>query len=225
MNEIKELAYLSSCASDSICTDTCTDTCIGTTLNDNDEIEGRNAIWSAIGEFSPTRATVKTSLLLKNRIYDAEGSFFKVLIHRKAQKPILFGTFKTDVKVLEPSENEESLNFYKPNSKKNMGYNFKKKLSLNFGKRVRTKPFPSARKGKPIDYYHKTKRGLGYVSDPLISASRSDESIYHNHSSNTLSWDSNNVGEIFRGLLINMVSVSHLEDDEDDGLLQSDQTP
>lgn len=61
---------------------------------------------------------------------------------QKQEKPILFGRFETAVKVVEASETEkESLDFYKPNSKivcmmKNIGYNFKKKLGLNFRKGV-----------------------------------------------------------------------------------------
>lgn len=51
------------------------------------------------------------------------------------------------------------------------GYNFKDKLGLKFGKGVRTQPLPSASKGKSIDYYHMTKRGLGYVSDFYVLAS------------------------------------------------------
>lgn len=89
---------------------------------------------------------VKSSFLSEDRIYDLEGAFFKVAARRKRQKPIFFGKFETELKVLEPSEaGEESLNFYKHNSKivrmmKQMGYNFKKKLGLNFRKGVRTQP-------------------------------------------------------------------------------------
>lgn len=62
-----------------------------------------------------------------------------------------------------------------------MGYNFKDKLSLNFDKGVRTQPLPSASKGKSIDYYYMTKKGLGYVSNFYASASESDDSASHNH--------------------------------------------
>lgn len=55
-----------------------------------------------------------------------------------------------------------------------MGYNFKKKLGLSYEKRVRTQPLTLAPKMKDIDYYDKTRRGLGYVFDPLTSASDSD---------------------------------------------------
>lgn len=78
----------------------------------------------------------------------------------------------------------------------------------------------STLKGKPIDYYHSTKRGLGSVSDFLTLASDFDDLIYHNHSSSTSSWDSkNSIGKIFSGLSINMASVSHFKDNEDEGIL------
>lgn len=78
LNEIEELAYLSACASDSICNDTCT----GTILSESVEIEGDNVIWSAIDEFSPSQTPVKTSFLSKNWVYDMEGAFFKAPTHR-----------------------------------------------------------------------------------------------------------------------------------------------
>lgn len=54
LDEIKEFAYLSACASDS----TYTETCIGPILNDNEKIESNNTIWSVINEFSSSRALV-----------------------------------------------------------------------------------------------------------------------------------------------------------------------
>jgi len=49
-----------------------------------------------------------------------------------------------------------------------------------------------------------------------------EESLYHDHSSGTSSWESNiDVGDIFRDLSVNMVSISHLED-EDEEMIKSD---
>ena len=77
-------------------------------------------------------------------------------------------------------------------------------------------------KGKAPDYYQKTRRGLGYVSTPILSDFKSEESLYHDHSSDTLLWKSDvSVGTIFGNLFVNMVSSSHLED-EDEEIIQSD---
>lgn len=107
-----------------------------------------------------------------------------------------------------------------------MSHNFKEKLGLNFETGIRSHPLPSAPKGKSINYYYKTKRELGYVSDYPASALVSDDSIHHNHSISTPSWDSNySIGDHFKGLTVNMASVSHLEDDKYEGILQSEEDP
>lgn len=64
------------------------------------------------------------------------------------------------------------------------------------------------------------------MSDPVTSKSDSDELVYHDYSSNTSSWSSDaSVGAVFRALSVNMVLTNHLEEDEDDGLLQSEDDP
>lgn len=139
---------------------------------------------------------------------------------------VLFGKFEAEVKVIEPSEaEEEPLDFYQPYSKvvyimKNIGYNFKDKLWQGSSNSL-----PSALKGKSIDYYEKTKRGLGYVSNSFSLASKFDDSICHNHSCSTLSGDSDyGIGVLFKGLMVNMASISHLDDDKD-RILQSKDDP
>jgi hypothetical protein len=50
-----------------------------------------------------------------------------------------------------------------------MGYDLDSRPGLNFGKGRRTLlPF-FVPKGKNPDYYHKTRRGLGYVTTPSSS--------------------------------------------------------
>ena len=49
--------------------------------------------------------------------------------------------------------------------------------------------------------------------------------LYHNHSSNTSSWESDaSVGNLFGELSVYMVTVSHLED-RDEEMIQSDIDP
>jgi len=56
---------------------------------------------------------------------------------------------------------------YEPNvlkMKKNMGYDLISGPGLNFGKGKRILLRSFVLKGKAPDYYHRTRRGLGYVS-------------------------------------------------------------
>ena len=104
----------------------------------------------------------------------------------------------------------------------NMGCNLTKRSGLNFDKGRRILILSFVPKGKAPDYCHKTRRGLDYVSTSIRSDFKYEESLYHDHSSGTSSWESNiDVGDIFRDLSVNMVSISHLED-KDEEMIQSD---
>ena len=94
--------------------------------------------------------------------------------------------------------------------------------SLNFDKGRRTLLRSFVLKGKTPDYYHQTRRGLDYVSTLILSAFESEESLFHNHSSSTSSWESDvSDGNIFKELSVNMVSTSHPEDGDEE-MIQSD---
>ena len=54
---------------------------------------------------------------------------------------------------------------------------------------------PFVPKGKDPDYYHKIRRGLGYVS-MLVSSDSESEEVYHDNSSATSSWDSDVVSRV-----------------------------
>ena len=63
------------------------------------------------------------------------------------------------------------------------------------------------------------------MSTPIPSASKIEESLYHNHSSGTSSWELDvSVDNIFKDLSVNMVSTSHPED-RDEKIIQSDIDP
>jgi len=73
---------------------------------------------------------------------------------------------------------------YEPNVLKmmeNMGYDLTSGPALNFGKGRRTLLRLFISRGKIPDYYHRTRRVLGYVSTPIPSASEFEELLYHNH--------------------------------------------
>ena len=59
---------------------------------------------------------------------------------------------------------------------KNMGYDLSSGPGLNFSKERRTLLRSFVPKGKAPDYYHRTRRGLGYVSTPIPSSSESEGS-------------------------------------------------
>ena len=96
-----------------------------------------------------------------------------------------------------------------------MGYDFTKESGLNFdkGKRALLRSFVP--KAKNPDYYYKPRRGPSYISTSVSSDSESEKEI--DSSSRTSPWDLDvSVGNIFKSLLVNMVSTSHLEEDRED---------
>ena len=111
------------------------------------------------------------------------------------------------------------------------GVRFTKGSGLNFGKGKRALLHSFVPKGKEPDHYHRTQRGLGYISMPVLSDFKSEEEVYHDNLSAALSWDSDvSVGGIFERLSVNMVLASHLKDDEEgtfnyEELIQSDSDP
>ena len=114
---------------------------------------------------------------------------------------------------------------------KRMRYDFTKESGLNFGKEKWALLHSFVPKGKAPDYYHKTRRGLDYVSTPVSSDFESEEEVDNDCSSITSScdWDVS-VGVIFESLSVNMISTSHLEKNEEDiieseELIQSDFDP
>ena len=127
------------------------------------------------------------------------------------------------------SENESpQFSHYEPNvlrMMQRMEYDLTNGPGLNFGKGRRTLLPSFIPKGKTPDYYHRTRRGLGYVSTPIPSASESEESLYHNYSSGMSSWESDvSVSNLFGELSVNMISTSHLEDGDEE-TIQYDTDP
>ena len=107
----------------------------------------------------------------------------------------------------------------------NMGYDLTSGPGLNFGKGRRTLLWSFVPKGKALDYYHRTRRGLGYVSIPIPSASKSEGPLHHNHSSGTSSWESDvSVDNIFKELSVNLILTSHPKDGNKE-MIQSDTDP
>jgi len=102
---------------------------------------------------------------------------------------------------------------------KRIGYDLTKGSGLNFGKEKRALLRSFVSKGKDPNYYHKSWRGLSYVSILVSPDFESEEEVYHDSSSATSSWDSDvSVGDIFESLSVNMISTSHLENDGEDTL-------
>jgi len=154
-------------------------------------------------------------------VSDVQGILFEVPARCKDQKLILFGRVESKAMIYENTKSEiepPQFSHYEPNVLKmmeNMRYNLTSDPGLNFGKGRQTLPQPFVPKGKTPDYYHRTQRGLGYVSTLIQSASESEELLYHDHSSSTSSWESDvSIGDIFKGLSMNMVSTSHPKEED-----------
>ena len=165
----------------------------------------------AIDALTSLHVPVKSSFETYQDAGDAQESIFIVLAKRKGQKLILFGQVKPEPMSREGSESEKELpqfGHYEPALRmmESMGYDLTNGPGLNFGKGRRTLLRSFVPKGKTLDYYHQTRRGLGYVSTLIPLASESEESLCHDYSSGTSSWESYvSVGNIFRELSVNMV--------------------
>jgi len=187
--------------------------------------------WSAIEALTSLHVPVRSSLTMCQDVSDAQESLFMVPAKCEGQRPILFGRVESKSMTQESSESDDEpwqLSHYEPNvlrMMENMGYDLTRSPGLNFGKGRRTLLQSFIPKRKTPDYYHRTRRGLGYVSTPVPSASGSEGSLYHNHSSGISLWESDvSVGNIFRELSVNMVSTSHLKDGDDE-MIQSETDP
>jgi len=68
-------------------------------------------------------------------------------------------------------------------------------------------------KGKPENYYDKTRRGLGYVTSPPSTSIRSeDNKPIPSRSASSSEWESDvSVGTMFENLSVYMTSSSQLE--------------
>jgi len=179
INKELDLAYFSIFASDFVPSDTSTDV-------DDDP-------WSAIDALTSLHVPVRSSFMAYQSISDEQGSFFEIPARSKGQKPILLGRVESKPIIREDSKSETELpqfSHYEPNvlrMMENMGFDLTSGLGLNFGIGRRTLLRSFILKEKAPDYYHWTRRGLGYVSTPIPSVSKSEESLYHNHSSGILS--------------------------------------
>ena len=152
---------------------------------------------------------MKLSLKMYKDVGDAQESVFMVPARRKGQKSILFGRIKSELMSREESESENEppqFTHYEPNilrMMESMGYDLTNGPGLNFGKGRRTLLRSFVPKGKTPDYYHRTRRGLVYVSTPIPSASEPKELLYHDDSSGTSLWESDvSVGNIFGELSV-----------------------
>jgi len=92
-----------------------------------------------------------------------------------------------------------------------IGYNLQHGNSLNLGRGRRGLLRAFVLKGKPINYYYKIRRGLGYVTPPVPSQSEEEESL-PSYFSISSEWESDvSVGVLFKNLSVNMTSINQLD--------------
>ena len=152
-------------------------------------------------------------IIIKTRVEGHWANSVRIVIYGPSkQRPILFVRVESKSMTRESSESDDEspqFSHYEPNilkMKENMRYDLTSGHGLNFDKGRRTLFRSFVPKRKASDYYHRTRRGLGYVSTLIPSASESEGSLYYNHSSGTSSWESDvNVGNIFKELSVNIV--------------------
>ena len=72
---------------------------------------------------------------------------------------------------------------------KEMGYDLHRGEGLNFGKGQCIPLQPFVPKGKPVNYYDQSCRGLGYITQSIQSDSEYDKSL-PSHSSDSSNWES-----------------------------------
>ena len=110
-----------------------------------------------------------------DKMSESQGACFKVPAKHEGKIPILFGRIESKPSTYESSEGDldpQQLFRYSVNTHRimeRMGYDMIKSPGLNFGKGRRTLLRSFVPKGKAPDYYHKTRRGLGYVTTPASS--------------------------------------------------------
>ena len=153
-------------------------------------------------------------------VENGEGSVFVVPPSKKNQSLIVFGRVQPWMSaVIDPgSYSEPSQFFYCVRSAhkmmRRMGYNLQRGNGLNFRRGRRGLLWTFVLKGKPADYYDKTRRRLGYITSPARSQSEEDESLPL-HSSSSSEWESDvSVGVVFKSLFVNMTSINQLEQEE-----------
>ena len=108
-----------------------------------------------------------------------------------------------------------------------MGYNLRQGDGLNFGKGRRIPLQPFVPKGKPPNYYDRTRRGLGYVT-PTEQSESEDGSLspIQSQSSSSSGWEYDvSVGAVFKNLSVNMTSASHIEEEDESQLEPLDCDP
>ena len=103
----------------------------------------------------------------------------------------------------------------------NMGYNLAQGEGLYFGRGRRTFPRPFVPKGKPDDFYHKLRRGLGYITPTPPQCHESwreaRDSSSTNSSAESSLWESDvSIGAMFKGLTANMATANPEESDGED---------
>ena len=94
-----------------------------------------------------------------------------------------------------------------------MGYSLQRGNGLNFKKGRHDFLHNSVPKGIPVNYYDKTRRGLGYVTPPsFTSVQPKDNKPIPSRSASSSEWDSDvSVGTMFENLFVNMTLSNHLE--------------
>jgi len=171
INENLDLAYLSTLTSDSVPSHTSTDI-------DSDLVYSMHALTSL-------HVLIRSSFMTHEKASDALGAFFKVPAKYTAQKTILFGRIESESMTSESLEGDFVCPWFFHYVKKwhctmeKIGYDLTKRYVLNFDKGRQALLWSFVLKDKTLNYYHKTRRGLGYVFTLISSDPKSEKWVHH----------------------------------------------
>jgi len=148
-----------------------------------------------------------------------EGAVLVIPPFKEGQSPIIFGKAQPRGSAAADSSSDSDtpqfFHYARParHIMKKMGYNLKHGEGLNFKKGRRSLLRNFVPKGKPVNYYDNTRRGLRYVTptSPSTVQLKDDEPI-PSHSASSSEWASDvSMRMMFENLTVNMTSSSQLE--------------
>jgi len=139
---------------------------------------------------------------------------------KRSQSPVIFDRVQPQMSVvIDSSSNSEPPQIFHyarsvHHMMRKMGYNLQRGNGLNFRRGQRGLLWTFVLKGKPTNYYNKTRRGLGYVIPPALFQSEEDKSLLSLSSILSECKSDVSVGVLFKNLFVNMTSINQLEHEE-----------
>jgi len=150
-------------------------------------------------------------------VESGEGSIFMIPPSKRSQSSIIFGRVQPRKYAVTDSGSNSEPSQFSPyawlthHMMRKMGYNLQRGNGLNLGRGRHGLLWTFVPKGKPANYYDKTRRGLRYVSPPSPLPTKEDKS-FPSYSSTSSEWELDvSVGVLFKDLFVNMTLNRSIE--------------